>query len=116
MPTESNTNRDATQAPFQASWQTSYLTQAGFVCHIALQGNDIQDLMAKAAILLSALLEQGSVPDKDNRRFHSRGHHSKEEKHYCFIHLCSMQRFEKGGRTWFSHRLDNGEWCRGPEQ
>lgn len=32
---------------------------------------------------------------------------------YCQIHNCDMKRHEKDGKHWFSHRLDNGDYCNG---
>lgn len=32
------------------------------------------------------------------------------------IHGEPMQRYEKDGRTWYSHRLWDGHWCKGKAQ
>ena len=31
----------------------------------------------------------------------------------CRIHQCVMQVNQKNGRSWYSHRLPSGEWCKG---
>lgn len=31
----------------------------------------------------------------------------------CAIHKVSMKQFEKNGKKWFSHKLDDGTWCNG---
>lgn len=31
----------------------------------------------------------------------------------CPIHGVAMKHYEKNGREWWSHQLDNGEWCNG---
>lgn len=32
---------------------------------------------------------------------------------WCPIHGCAMRRFEKGTQAWYSHKADDGTWCRG---
>jgi len=32
---------------------------------------------------------------------------------YCPVHGVFMQRHEKDGREWWSHKLANGQWCNG---
>ena len=34
-------------------------------------------------------------------------------EHVCPIHGVAMSRYEKDGRTWYSHRLWDGHWCKG---
>ena len=34
--------------------------------------------------------------------------------HWCHQHQVDYNRFEKGGKTWFSHRTKDGTWCREP--
>lgn len=31
----------------------------------------------------------------------------------CAIHKVSMRQYEKNGKTWFSHKADDGSWCNG---
>ncbi|MFA6307089.1 MAG: hypothetical protein WC639_04770 [Patescibacteria group bacterium] len=33
----------------------------------------------------------------------------------CTIHNVEMREFNKEGRKWWSHKLDNGDWCNGAE-
>jgi hypothetical protein len=32
--------------------------------------------------------------------------------HYCQEHQAEFKRFEKDGRVWYSHKAQNGKWCR----
>ena len=32
---------------------------------------------------------------------------------WCTIHDCAMDRYEKNGRSWYSHRIEGGKWCKG---
>ena len=34
-----------------------------------------------------------------------------ESQHFCAEHQLKYQRHTKGGQTWYSHRMVNGEWC-----
>jgi hypothetical protein len=99
---------DFTEAP--ASWNTRYVTPEGFVCQITLRGDSGKDLLEKAGIALSFLLEHGYLPEQ------KLSHNGKGEGKQCPIHQCDMKRYEKEGRTWFSHKLEDGSWCRGRKQ
>jgi hypothetical protein len=33
-------------------------------------------------------------------------------EHYCLEHQTAFRRFEKDGRYWYSHKADNGSWCK----
>jgi hypothetical protein len=94
-----------TEAP--ASWNTRYVTPEGFACQITLRGETGRDLLEKAGIALAYLLEHGYQPDHNSNR------NGISETRQCPIHQCEMRRFDKEGRSWFSHRLDDGRWCRG---
>ncbi len=32
---------------------------------------------------------------------------------YCDYHEVPLKRFAKNGQTWYSHKTDDGTWCRG---
>ena len=115
MTPETRANPEAAFAEAPASWNTSYITPEGFVCRISLRGDTGRDVLEKAATALAFLLEHGYVPEQRQERRPSQ-HRDNGEKKTCLIHLCSMQRFERDGKVWFSHKLDDGSWCRGREQ
>jgi len=97
-----------TEAP--ASWNTRYVTPEGFVCQITLRADSGKDLLERADVAMSFLLNHGYVPC-DNNNNHHRGTGSK----WCPIHQCEMKRREKDGKTWYSHKTDEGGWCRGKQ-
>lgn len=35
-----------------------------------------------------------------------------QDPSYCPIHKVTMKQYEKDGRSWFSHKTDDG-WCKG---
>jgi hypothetical protein len=94
----------------KASWNTRYTTPQGFICQITLRGDSGKDLLDKANGALSYLLEQGNHPCENNNN------HNGRETKLCPIHQCEMKQREKEGKTWFSHRLETGDWCYGKER
>ena len=32
---------------------------------------------------------------------------------WCSIHGLEMTKYSKEGRSWYSHKLDDGTWCKG---
>ena len=32
---------------------------------------------------------------------------------WCAVHQCKMKQYTKGESRWYSHRLDDGTWCKG---
>ena len=99
-----------TDAP--ASWNTRYITPQGFVCQITLRGENGKDLLEKAGTALTFLIEHGYKPDTNHR---NNGNGNGEGKR-CPIHQSWMKRYEKEGKTWFSHKLEDGSWCYGKEK
>jgi hypothetical protein len=108
MQPEIKTEGSFLEAP--ASWNTRYINPQGFVCQITLRGETGKDLLEKANVAISFLLEQGNHPCENNNNHHSNG-----DTQTCPIHNCQMRRYEKDGRSWFSHRLEDGSWCRGKQ-
>ena len=101
-----------TESP--ASWNTRYLSTNGFVCQLTLRANTGNELLEKANGAMTHLIENGCTPysygggaGKKNNNNNSNGNQS-----WCPVHECNMNRWEKDGRVWFSHKV-NGEWCKG---
>ena len=98
-----NTEPIYSEAP--ASWNTSFVSPEGFTCRLTLRGETGKDLLEKASTAISFLLEHGCKPEKSNSQ--------KGETKLCPIHQVDMKHFEKNGKSWFSHKLDDGSWCNG---
>jgi hypothetical protein len=121
-----------TEAP--ASWNTKYITPDGFVCQLTLRGESGKDLLEKANAALTWLKDNGYQPC-ENTIFRPRNNGSKPENNaqankdtvsdtnsngnntehttnICPIHHAEMKRWEKGGKIWFSHKVEGG-WCTG---
>ena len=93
-----------------ASWNTRYITPAGFICQITLRGENGKDLLERAGVALAYLADHQYLPDAG---FHKNGN---GDSKLCPIHQCEMKKREKDGKTWYSHRLEDGGWCRGGQQ
>ncbi len=93
-----------------ASWNTRYITPGGFVCQITLRGENGKDLLERAGVALAYLAEHQCLPDTS---FHKNGN---GESKQCPIHHCEMKKREKDGKVWYSHRMEDGGWCRGKSQ
>jgi len=96
-----------------ASWNTRYITLEGYVCQITLRGESGKDLLDKANVAIRFLIEHGFAPATDNQR---RDHFNKKDTKVCPIHQADMRKYERDGRSWYSHKVD-GRWCQGkPEK
>ncbi len=121
---EINTNSSNgafSEAP--ASWNTRYSTPDGFVCQLTLRGESGKDLLEKANAALNWLIDNGYQPSeyKSNRYVNNNSSKATQEKtevsnstgeNLCPIHHCEMQKWEKNGKIWYSHKVEGG-WCTG---
>ena len=92
-----------------ASWSTRYQTPAGFVCQITLRGENGKDLLEKAGVALTYLADHQYLPNTSFRK------NGSGEGKLCPIHQCDMKHREKDGKTWFSHKAEDGSWCYGKQ-
>ena len=120
-----NKVNDFPEAP--ASWNTRYIDPNGFECQITLRGESGSELLEKALLAITYLLENGCIPYVYRTSFRSNSetkngtdqsngmndNNSADAKPaWCPIHQCEMKRWDKNGRVWYSHKVD-GEWCSG---
>ena len=114
------------------SWNTRYVTPEGFECQLTLRGDTGQEILEKSHGAIVFLLKNGCTPSvKGNNHMSANGnnntaqndtnpngHNTANEytqdnlRDWCPIHECTMKRWEKDGRIWYSHKI-NGEWCSG---
>ena len=93
----------------KASWNTSYVTPEGYVCRLTLRGDTGKDLLEKAGVALTFLIQHGYLPEQKAQR-------SCGEVRQCPIHKGDTRRFEKDGKVWFSHQTEDGSWCNGKKK
>jgi len=112
-----------TEAP--ASWNTKYLSPDGFVCQLTLRADAGCKVLEKAKVALVHLMENDCTPyyygngprqqveakSNENSK-QANGNQPVDNPAWCRVHQCEMQRWEKEGRVWYSHKVD-GQWCTG---
>ena len=117
-------NNPCSEAP--ASWNTRYITPEGFECQITLRADTGQEVLEKAQGAITFLLKSGCAPCWNGKHINheqpqytdpvtvpdggngNNGH----ERSWCPIHQCEMKRWDKDGRTWYSHKVGD-QWCSG---
>ncbi len=120
----SNNNSHTQMAEAPASWNTRYVSPEGFECQLTLRAESGSDLLDKVNGAISYLLNNDCVPYTYNRGGYrgttnnksTNGNNSNQEQSddpaWCPIHQCEMKRWEKSGRVWYSHKVDD-DWCNG---
>jgi hypothetical protein len=122
-------SNDFPEAP--ASWNTRYIDPNGFECQITLRGDTGTELLEKATLAITYLLKNGCVPYvyrspmvrkdsstngvQDTKKEDANGNGKNDNDGnpaWCPIHQCEMKRWDKNGRVWYSHKVDD-KWCSG---
>lgn len=100
-----------------ATWSTRYIDPSGFECLLSIEAETGAEALRKAEGALTHLTEAKCLP------YLKQGHNGNGHKSTvmvktdgknptCSIHNIEMQKWSKNGRTWYSHRWDDG-WCNG---
>lgn len=93
--------------------------KAGFECRLTIRAADTKAIVKSIPGALTWLEDQGFTPYPQPQAAAPAGPNAADghETAWCPIHQCSMQRREKNGESWYSHkatREDGKEyWCRG---
>lgn len=109
-----------------STWSVRYLAPSGFECILSIQAGTCAEALIKAESALSHLVEAKCMPlRKDaydgNEKNNGKGSrrtvlvNSNGKNPVCSLHGVEMQKWSKNGRTWYSHRWNDG-WCNGKEQ
>jgi len=77
-----------------------YVTIAGRKVQLTLRDHDEHCLLARMEQVLSRFPEE--EPESTT-----------PPEGWCPIHQCQMKYYTKNHKSWWSHRLNNGAWCRG---
>ena len=80
-------------------------------------GAIVQASGAESAELSHRLPETTATDNTENTTAAAAGLSEEQEKRpvMCSIHGVEMERREKDGAAWYSHRLADGSWCKGAE-
>jgi len=128
----SNDNGNSLEGSFgysevSATWATRYLDASGFACMLSIQAETGAEALSKAESALKHLTDAKCLPyhrDSHNGNGQGNGHKpgatvmvkpdGNSENPTCPIHNIEMQKWSKNGRTWYSHKLEEGGgWCNG---
>ena len=107
------------------SWNVRYTSSQGYDCQLTLRGVDPAEVLKMADQLMARMGEagvgnrhgqangdgNGSAPEPKNGNGHTTA--KPADVRWCSIHDCAMDRYEKNGRSWYSHRSEGGKWCKG---
>ena len=77
-----------------------YLTIQGRKVQLTLRDYDENTLLARMELLLTRFPDE--TPESDTK-----------PEGWCPIHQVQMKRYSNQKGSWWSHRLENGKWCRG---
>lgn len=123
--TSNNSTKSETQmAEAPAFWNTRHISLEGFECQLTLRSESGSELLEKVNSAIVYLLNNECIPYTHNRRGYrvpannksTNGNKSGQDQSndpvWCPIHECEMKRWEKDGRLWFSHKVDD-DWCKG---
>jgi hypothetical protein len=80
-------------------------------CHLTIAGRQVQVTLrdtdeARLLTRLTALLAQYPVEQ-------AAGSQGETREGWCPVHQVQMRRSEKDGRSWWSHKAEDGSWCKG---
>lgn len=83
-------------------------------CHVMIAGRQVQVTLrdtdeTRLLSRLTALLAQYPVEPVAVSQGETR-------EGWCAVHRVQMPRNEKDGRSWYSHRAQDGSWCKGKPQ
>ena len=99
------------------SWNVLYTSSQGYDCQLTLRGIDAAEVLKLADQLMGKMGEagvgNGYEPSSGNGNGHGAALVKPADVRWCSIHDCAMTRYEKNGRSWYSHRIEGGKWCKG---
>lgn len=112
------TAQQHSEAP--ASVNFKGITKGGFTCQWTLRDADELTLMNRQVAFMKILAEGGVVPtgvpatavsvNTPPPQVAGSGGHA---ENWCSIHGVEMTKWDKEGRSWFSHKADDDTWCKG---
>ncbi len=111
-----------------ATWSARYIDPSGFECILSIQAQTGVEALKKAESAITHLVDAKCIPvHKSNKNGNAKNNgkfsgstvlvktNGNGRNPVCPIHGIEMQKWSKNGRTWYSHRWDDG-WCNGKQQ
>jgi len=104
---------DLSDLAASAVWSVRYRDPSGFDCQLSLESASGMEVLQKAQAALAKLSESGCTPLNKPQISSDAEGNIKAESVICPIHNVAMRQYQKNGRSWYAHRLEDGSWCRG---
>lgn len=104
---------DLSDLAASATWSVRYLDPSGYECLLSLESASGVEVLHKAQAAITRLNESGCIPLNKQSLISAKDEPTKAETHICPIHNVPMREWKKNGRTWYSHKLEDGSWCKG---
>jgi len=108
---------DLPEAPASATI-TAY--KRGYKVLVTMRDEEVKEVLTKVDWVIKLFENQPDVKpwyeEKDTTSKPKIDKPSVEEpipENWCPIHQVEMTKYSKEGRSWYSHRLDDGTWCKG---
>ena len=95
------------------SWNVRYTSSQCYDCQLTLRGIDAAEVLTLADQLMAKMGGAGVGNGHGSPNGKGNGHTKANGLAWCDIHDCAMTRYEKNGRSWYSHRVEGGKWCKG---
>lgn len=112
----------ATPAEHAVSWTVRYQSAAGLDCMLTIRGDTVAEVTQQAAAALAAIARAQAAAAPTAPGVTPAPQPSPEPgpqpapttgPEWCPIHNQPMQRHQRGGEVWYSHKTAEGTWCRG---
>lgn len=104
---------DLSDLAASATWSVRYRDSSGFECQLSLECASGVEVLQKSLAALSRLSESGCQPLNPQSGSSVRETPANTETVLCLIHHVPMREWKKNGRSWYSHKLEDGSWCKG---
>ena len=104
---------DLSDLASSAVWSVRYRDPSGFDCQLSLESASGVEVLQRAQAALAKLSESGCTPNNNHQFTNARESQPKAVAVICPIHNVAMHQYLKNGRSWYAHRLEDGNWCRG---
>ena len=95
------------------------VTKGGFTCQWTLRDFDENTLLDRQVVFMEKLKEGGVVSlgqkptVKQADPLPPVAGNGGQAENWCAIHSVEMTKWDKEGRSWFSHKADDDTWCKG---
>jgi len=88
-------------------------TLHGHEVMVTLRGVDFASVKAQVKQASEWLSVQAPAQPPTQPPSQGTTQHTHEDSPYCHAHNAVLKRYERNDQVWYSHKLANGQWCRG---